>query len=37
MDTEHYTRERQAKQDFLKDQIADKHYNTVEFAEYLLE
>jgi hypothetical protein len=39
MDSEEvtYMRERQAKQDYLKEQIADKFYNTVDFAEYLLE
>ena len=36
-ETESYMRDRQAKQDYLKEQIADKYYNTVEFAEYLLE
>jgi len=32
-----YARERQAKQDFLKDEIADKGFNTSDFAQYLLE
>ena len=32
-----YMRDRQAKQEYLKEQIVDKYYNTVEFAEFLLE
>lgn len=32
-----YARDRQIKQDFLKDQIVDKGYNTGDFAQFLLE
>lgn len=34
---ENYARDRQIKQDFLKDNIVDKGYNTGEFAHFLLE
>jgi len=36
-EVELYMKEKQEKQDYLKDQIVDKGYNTVEFAQYLLE
>ena len=36
-ETEVYMREKLAKQDYLKLEIIDKNYNTVDFAQYLLE
>jgi hypothetical protein len=36
-ETEAYVREKLAKQDYLKLEIIDKNYNTVDFAQYLLE
>ena len=36
-EAEIYARERQIKQDFLKEQIVDKAYHTGDFAQFLLE
>jgi hypothetical protein len=36
-EAELYERERQVKQDYLKEQIVDRGYNTGDFAQYLLE
>ena len=36
-DNETYTRDRHAKQEYLKVEIVDKGYNTAEFAQFLVE
>ena len=36
-DAEEYASQRLAKQDYLKEQIQDKGYDTVEFATYLMD